>query len=140
MMDRKQFEQVLHRLYAARIAGQLEVLCGLFAPDAYFRILGASDGKPIAIDARGTMAIRAWLAIMLKTFRLSHHEIFQMLIDGEQGAVHWRADIHSRITGASVGTELVDLIQMRHDRIVSYREFFGPDISSENSAVSASTE
>lgn len=139
MMGRKDFEQVLHRLYAARIAGQLDALCSLFAADAYFRILGASDGKPIAIDARGTAAIRAWLAIMVKTFRLSNHEIFEMLIDGEQSAVHWRADIHSRITGASVRTELVDLIQMRHDRIVTYREFFGPNITSESWAVSSSS-
>jgi len=136
-MGRKEFEQVLHRLYAARVAGQLDALCNLFAADAYFRILGASDGKPIAIEARGTVAIRAWLAIMVKTFRLSNHEIFAMLIDGDHSAVHWRADIHSRITGASVRTELVDLIQVRDDRIVTYREFFGPNISSEGWAVSS---
>ena len=47
------------------------------------------------------------------------------------------ADIHSRITGASVRTELVDLIQVRDDRIVTYREFFGPNISSEGWAVSS---
>ena len=136
-MGRKEFEQVLHRLYGARVAGQLDALCSLFAADAYFRILGASDGKPIAIEARGTAAIRAWLAIMVKTFRLSNHQIFEMLIDGDHSAVHWRADIHSRITGASVRTELVDLIQVRDDRIVTYREFFGPNISSEGWAVSS---
>jgi ketosteroid isomerase-like protein len=136
-MGRKEFEQVLHRLYAARVAAQLDALCSPFAADAYFRILGASDGKPIAIEARGTVAIRAWLAIMVKTFRLSNHEIFEMLIDGDHSAVHWRADIHSRITGASVRTELVDLIQVRDDRIVTYREFFGPNINSEGWAVSS---
>jgi ketosteroid isomerase-like protein len=136
-MGRKEFEQVLHRLYAARVAGQLDTLCSLFDADAYFRILGASDGKPIAIEARGTEAIRAWLAIMVKTFRLSNHEIFEMLIDGGHSAVHWRADIHSRITGASVRTELVDLIQVRDDRIVTYHEFFSPNINSEGWAVSS---
>jgi len=139
MIVRKEFEQLLHALYSARIGGQLDVLCALFAVDAYFRIVGASDGKPIAIEARGTEAIRAWLTVMVKTFRLSNHEIFAMLIDGQHGAVHWRADIHSRITGSSVGTELVDLIEMRDDRIVSYREFFGPNISSERWAVSSSS-
>jgi ketosteroid isomerase-like protein len=138
-MGRKELERTLHALYTARIGGQLDALCSLFATDAYFRIVGASDGKPIAIDARGTAAIRAWLAVMVKTFRLSNHEIFAMLIDGQQSAVHWRADIHSRITGAVVRTELVDLIEMRDDRIVSYREFFGPNISSESWAVSSSS-
>ena len=140
MTGRKEFEHVLHALYAARVGGQLDTLCGLFAADAYFRIVGASDGKPIAIDARGTVAIRAWLAIMVKTFRLSNHQIFSMLIDGQHSAVHWRADIHSRITGASVRTELVDLIQIREDRIIAYREFFGPNIRSESWAVSTSPQ
>ncbi len=125
-MDRNRVERLLQALYAARLGGQLDQLCDLFSADAYFRISGASDGKPIAVDARGSAAIRAWLAVMVKTFRLSNHEMFAMLIDGASSAVHWRADIHSRITGASVRTELVDLIQMRDDRITSYREFFAP--------------
>ena len=126
MMDREGVEQLLAALYAARIGGQLEQLCGLFSTDAYFRISGASDGKPIAVDARGAAEIRGWLDILVKTFKLSNHEIFAMLIDGEGSAVHWCADIHSRITGSSVRTELLDLIQIRNGRIVSYREFFVP--------------
>jgi ketosteroid isomerase-like protein len=38
--------------------------------------------------------------------------------------VHWRANIHSKITGATVPTELVDLVEVRNGRIVSYIEFF----------------
>jgi ketosteroid isomerase-like protein len=126
MMDREGMEQLLAALYAARIGGQLDQLCGLFSTDAYLRISGASDGKPIAVDARGAVAIRGWLGVMVKTFKLSNHGILAMLIDGEGSAVHWCADIHSRITGSSVRTELVDLIQIRDDLIVSYREFFVP--------------
>jgi len=40
--------------------------------------------------------------------------------------VHWRADIHSRITGAVVSTELIDLIEVRAGRILSYTEYFVP--------------
>jgi ketosteroid isomerase-like protein len=35
-------------------------------------------------------------------------------------------DIHSKITGALVPTELVDLIEVRDGHIVSYTEFFVP--------------
>jgi ketosteroid isomerase-like protein len=39
---------------------------------------------------------------------------------------HWRAEVHSKITGALVPTELVDLIEVRGGHIVSYVEFFVP--------------
>jgi ketosteroid isomerase-like protein len=123
---RAELEKLLAALYAARAAGALEALCALFAPDAVFKISGSSDGKPIALAARGSEELRSWLAVLVKTFRLTHHEILSIVIDGERAAVHWRASIHSRITGASVATELVDLIEMRAGRIGSYIELFVP--------------
>lgn len=123
---RTEFERLLSELYEARAAGALERLCALFGPDAVFKISGSSDGKPIALSARGDAEVRAWLAVLVKTFRLSRHETLSMLIDGPRAAVHWRASIHSRITGASVPTELVDLVELRDGRIGSYVELFVP--------------
>lgn len=124
--ERAAFEKLLAELYAARAAGALERLCALFAPDAVFKISGSSDGKPIALAAQGGEEVRSWLAVLVKTFRLTRHEILSMVIDGPRAAVHWRASIHSRITGASVPTELVDLVEMRGGRIGSYVELFVP--------------
>jgi ketosteroid isomerase-like protein len=124
--DRSSAEGLLRELYAARVAGELDRLCALFAPDAVLKISGSSDGKPIAIDARGAEQIRCWLGVLVKTFRLSQQEILSMAIDGHRAAVHWRAGVHSRITGASVPTELVDLFEMQEGRIASYVELFVP--------------
>jgi ketosteroid isomerase-like protein len=124
--ERAAFERLLAELYAARAAGALDRLCALFGPDAVFKISGSSDGKPIALSARGTEEVRSWLAVLVKTFRLTRHEIVSMVIDGQRAAVHWRASIHSRITGASVPTELVDLVEIRDGRIGSYVELFVP--------------
>ncbi|HVS77818.1 MAG TPA: nuclear transport factor 2 family protein [Steroidobacteraceae bacterium] len=123
---RADFERLLSELYAARAAGELERLCALFTADAVFKISGSSDGKPIALSARGGEEVRSWLAVLVKTFRLTRHEILSMVIDGPRAAVHWQASIHSRITGASVPTELVDLVEMRDGRIGSYVELFVP--------------
>lgn len=123
---RADLKRLLAELYAARAAGTLEPLCGLFAPDAFFRISGSSDGKPIALSARGSAQVRSWLAVLVKTFRISRHEILSTVIDGPRAAVHWRASIESRITGASVATELIDLIEMRDGLIGSYVELFVP--------------
>jgi ketosteroid isomerase-like protein len=125
-MNRLEIEQLLKELHAARTEGQLDRLCALFAPDGSFKIVGASDGKPIAITAHGTKEIRTWLAVMLKTFKLSRYQLLSVVIDGARAAAHWRVDIHSKITGVVVPTELVDLVEVSGGRITAYREFFAP--------------
>src|ERR1700733_8884324 len=88
-MNRLEIEQLLTELHAARTEGQLDRLCALFAPDASFKIAGASDGKPIAITAHGTKEIRTWLAVMLKTFKLSRYQLLSVVIDGARAAAPW---------------------------------------------------
>ncbi|HTV52108.1 MAG TPA: nuclear transport factor 2 family protein [Steroidobacteraceae bacterium] len=129
---------VLRQLYAARLSGQLEQLCALFTADAFFRIAGSSAGKPIAITAHGAHEVRTWLTMMLKTFRLSDQQIVAMIVDGNRAAVHWRASIHSRITGVTVSTELVDVIELRAQSICSYTELFVPsEVAGPGGALSA---
>lgn len=123
---RSSVEGLLRELYAARVAGELDRLCAVFAPDALLKISGSGDGKPIAIAARGAQEIRCWLGVLVKAFRLTRQEILLMVIDGPRAAVQWRAGIHSRITGVSVPTELVDVIEVRERRITSYVELFVP--------------
>jgi hypothetical protein len=75
MTDRLQIEQLVRELHTARLEGNLERLCALYADEARLRIAGSTDGKPIAIAAIGIAEIRP------------------------RAAAHWRVDIHSKITG-----------------------------------------
>ena len=126
MTERSQVEQLVKELHAARLAGDLERLCRVFAPDARLRIAGSSDGKPIAIDASRIARIRPWLSILVKTFRLRGYQLLSLTIEGSSAAAHWRVDIESKITGISIPTELVDLIEVRNGQITSQIEFFVP--------------
>jgi ketosteroid isomerase-like protein len=126
MTDRLTLEPLLRQLYSDRTSGALDQLCGHFAPEVRFRIAGTSDGKPIAIAADGIEAVRPWLSMLVKTFRIFDHEILSMVIEGDRAAVHWAANIHSRITGAQVRTEVVDLVETKDLQITSYTEFFVP--------------
>ena len=126
MTNRLEVEKIVKELHAARIEGRLDAVCALFGPGATFRIAGASDGKPIAIAARGNAEIRTWLAVMLKTFKLTRYQLLSVVIEGSRAAAHWRVDIHSKITGVIVPTELVDLVEVSEGRITSYKEFFAP--------------
>lgn len=123
---RSSIEELLREFYAARTAGDLDRLCRMFAADAQFKISGSSEGKAIGVSARGAAEIRSWLGVMVKTFRLRRFEVLSMLIDGASAAVHWRADIDSRVTGVVAPTELVDLVRVDGRLITSYVELFVP--------------
>lgn len=126
MTDRTQVEKLVRELHAARVDGNLDRLCRLYAEEARLRIAGSTDGKPIAIAASGITEIRPWLSILVKTFRLTQYTILSLTVDAPRAAAHWRVDIHSKITGTVVPTELVDLIDVRGGRIASHIEFFVP--------------
>jgi ketosteroid isomerase-like protein len=120
MTDRLQIEQLVRELHTARLEGNLERLCALYGDEARLRIAGSTDGKPIAIAAIGITEIRPWLSILVKTFRLTQYTILSLTVDVPRAAAHWRVDIHSKITGVVVPTELVDLIDARGGRISSH--------------------
>ena len=126
MTDRLQVEELVRRLHGARLEGDLERLCALYSNEARLRIAGSTDGKPIAIAAIGIAEIRPWLSILVKTFRLSQYTILSLTVEVPRAVAHWRVDIHSKITGVVVPTELVDLIDVRDGRIASHTEFFVP--------------
>jgi ketosteroid isomerase-like protein len=126
MTDRLAVEQLVRELHAARLAGDLERVCGLYSEDARLRIAGTTDGKPIAIAASGIKEIRPWMSILVKTFRMSQYTLLSLTVDAPRVAAHWRVDINSKITGVVVPTELVDLIDVRGGRISSHTEFFVP--------------
>jgi ketosteroid isomerase-like protein len=127
MTERAEIERLLLELYAARMRGDLAAVCATFTNDAHFQVAGASStASPIAMKALGIGEFRPLLAIMIKSFKLSEQSILAMLIDGAKAAVHWQAKIYSRITGTTVLTELVDVIEVRDGRIASYTEFFVP--------------
>jgi ketosteroid isomerase-like protein len=124
--ERAAAERIVRELHQARVRGDLAGMCGLFAAAGRFEIAGASADKPIAIRAQSLAEFKPWLAMMTKVFRLSDYELISLLVDGERLAAHWRVSIFSKVTGATVPTELVDLIELADGRIKSYNEFFVP--------------
>ena len=126
MSERAVAEHLIQQLHAARVGGDLAALCRLFAEEGRFEIAGASADKPVAIRADGLAAFRPWLAMLLKVFRLSDYTLLSLIVEGPRAAAHWRANIYSKVTGITVPTELVDLVELKGERIVSYNEFFVP--------------
>jgi len=126
MPERAVAERLIKELHAARVRGDLAGMCSLFADRGAFSIAGASADKPIGIREDNLAAFKPWLAMMVKVFRLSDYELLSLVVEWPKAAAHWRVKINSKITGVTVATELVDLIEIRDDRIASYNEFFVP--------------
>jgi ketosteroid isomerase-like protein len=119
-------ERMIQQLHAARIGGDLAGLCRLFADQGRYEIVGASADKPIAIRATSLAEFRPWLAMMVKVFRLSDYTLLSLVVEWPKATAHWRTDIYSKVTGVTIPTELVDLVELSEDRILSYTEFFAP--------------
>jgi ketosteroid isomerase-like protein len=124
--ERAAAERMIRELHTARIAGDLAGMCRLFADNGRFEIAGASADKPIAIRANGIAEFRPWLAMMTKVFRLSDYTLLSLVVEWPRASAHWRVNIYSKVTGVTVATELVDLVELRDGRIQTYSEFFVP--------------
>ncbi len=125
-MTRLEVEILLRTLYAARLRGDLEGVCGLFADDARFDIISAGKRSPLPISANGGSEVRTLLTLLFRTFRISDQSILAMIVEDMKVAVHWHASVYSRITGQSVATEFIDIVEIHDGQISSYREFFVP--------------
>jgi ketosteroid isomerase-like protein len=126
MSDRAVAERTLRALHQARIVGDLGAMCRLFAERGPYRIAGASADKPIAISAEDLASFRPWLSMLVKAFRVSNYELLSLVVEWPRATAHWRADIFSKITGVTVATELVDLVEFEGETIKAYSEFFVP--------------
>jgi len=126
MSERADAERLIRDLHAARLRGDLTALCALFAEQGRYEIRGASADKPIAISASSLAEFRPWLSMMVKVFRLSNYALQSLVVVWPRAAARWRVDIYSKVTGVTVATELVDLVEVDENRIHSYCEFFVP--------------
>jgi len=126
MSERAEAERIIRELHAARCAGDLAAMCSLFAEQGRFRIAGASSDKPIAIDATDLPTFRPWLHMLVRAFKVEGYSLLSLIVEWPHATAHWQADIFSKITGVSVATELVDLVEIADGQIVRYSEFFVP--------------
>ena len=126
MSERQLAEHLIQQLHTARLGGDLAGMCRVFADDGSYEILGAGADKSIAIRATNLAEFRPWLAMLVKVFRLSNYQLLSLTVEMPRAVAHWRADIYSKVTGVTVPTELVDVVQLNEDSIATYTEFFAP--------------
>jgi len=123
MSDRSEIERILKEAYAARKRGDIDAILRLFSVDAHFQLAGSISASPIPLRTAGASQFRNVLDKLIRTFEWVDQQIICMLIDSPPAAVHWRGRIRSTASGETVDTELVDIVEFKDGRIVSFVEF-----------------
>jgi hypothetical protein len=126
MADKALAQRTIETLHTARVAGDLAGMLSVFSADGNYEILGASADKSIAIRAKDLAEFRPWLAMMVKVFRLTNYQLLSLTAESPRIVAHWRADIYSKVTGVTVPTELVDVVELGEHGVIKYTEFFAP--------------
>jgi ketosteroid isomerase-like protein len=124
LMGCTEIDRLMREFYTARGRGDLEAVLGLFSAEVGFQIASARQGSSVAIKANGISELRPLLALLIKTFGLVDLTIRSITVDGAQAAVHWSVKVRSRITGSTVATELIDIVEVRKGCIVDFNEVF----------------
>jgi ketosteroid isomerase-like protein len=122
-MTRAEVEQLVRKLYAVRVAGDVDEILRLMAPDVDFALAGDPKASPVAGRLRGSESLRAQLAMLVQGFTFNSYDIVTLVVEGPNAAVRAKANITSMITGANVDMDLADFITFKDGRAVSFVQF-----------------
>jgi len=123
MTGREQIADTMRRVYQARLNNDVDAIMEFFANDATFQLAGSDKASPAPMRVAGATQVRDTLGQLIKTFQFLKHDILTMVIDDPHVAVQWRATVRATPTGKSEVTDVLDLVEFRNGRIVSFKEF-----------------
>jgi ketosteroid isomerase-like protein len=116
-------EQLVRKIHAARVAGDVEAIMDHFGPDVDFALAGDPTASPVAGRLKGSDKLRRQLALLVQGFKFNSYEIVTLVVEGSNAAVHAKANITSLVTGATVDMELGDFIEVEDGRVTSFVQF-----------------
>jgi ketosteroid isomerase-like protein len=123
MSDRESIDALVREAYRRRVAEDVVGVCDMFAPDADFRFVAAPKVQAASFAAAGRPALRPLMEQLVKTFQLKDFQLKTVLIDGNRVAAHWNARVRSSINGQELVTDVLDLMEIRDEKIASFIEF-----------------
>jgi len=122
-MDRNDLEACLKSFYKARVEGDMDALGEAFAQNAKFQIVGSPEFSMLAASAEGHEEVIGLLRTIADSFELYEFAFLDLLIDGNNAAIRWRARVQNVTSGDSFTTELADFIEIDGGKIISVNEF-----------------
>lgn len=108
----------VRRAYLARAAGDVDGVLDGFTEDASLLVNAAGVGAT-AMEQRlsGRPALRAAVENFVENFRFDDFTELALIVEGDRGACHWRANVVCKPTGRSAVLDAVDMMTFRDGRI-----------------------
>ena len=122
MASRKAIEKLVREIYSARKRGDYDAMAEMCAPNATLRLAGAAEHSTLAGTTRGRAALRKRFADLAQ-FAIANQKFLAIVVDGDSGAVHWRANVTYKPTGKSAVTEVCDLWTVKNGKMTSVIQF-----------------
>jgi ketosteroid isomerase-like protein len=122
-MTRAQIEQIIRKLYAARVAGDIEAIMPFAVPDVEFVMAGDPGSSPVAGRLRGAGELRPQLEKLFAAFKFNSYDVVTLVVEGSNAAVRAKANVTSAITGATVDMEFADFFAFEDERVASFIQF-----------------
>lgn len=123
MTDRSELERIVHAIYKARDADDLDGMMAYFDPSCTFRIAGGERVHPSMQKVDRQEALRATFRELMDNWDLSRVKTVAVYIDGDTAFAHRSGDVLFVPTGASDEVEFVDMITFRNNLVVEVIEF-----------------
>ncbi len=122
-MTRAETEELIRKLYKARVASDIEAIMPCGTPDVEFVMSGDPGSSPVAGRVSGLERLRPQLAALFATFKFNSYDIVSLLVEGSNAAVHAKANITSAVTGVTVDMEFADFFTFKDGRVSSFIQF-----------------
>ena len=123
MAERAAREAIIREIYDARMRGDVDGILRHVDDDIQFSIAGCGASSAVPCSVSGAEQLRDTMGQLVSTFEFSNGRVLDMLIEGDRAVVHSRVQVRAPASGEQAETELVDLVEFRGNKVVSFRQF-----------------
>jgi len=123
MTTRREIEVLVRGLCAARVAGDMDTLRQGYADTATFRIAGSPAWGPLSAPLDGHAAIMARFESNIASLPLGDFAILDLVVEGNQAAIRWRATVRDVGTKDDATTEVAQFLEVENGKVISLVEF-----------------
>jgi ketosteroid isomerase-like protein len=128
-MNRDQILEVMRKVYADRVRGDVDAIVGAFTPDAKFKLNASAPQKAVVHATAGAMGMKTALTQLVNDWEFETCDIVDAVVEGSKAAVRIRFKVKARKTGNTAVTESLDLVEFKDGKVVSYTQFFDSAIA-----------
>ncbi len=123
MASADELKAQVHKMYKARVAGDIDALIAEFADDITFEFNGrGADFPGMSGEVCGKSEVAKAMRGMIDSFRFQNWREKSLIVEGDRAALHWRARVTFLPTGESEDFDVMDMFTFRDGKVIELRQ------------------